>query len=310
MAQQHDHLSAQFSSIMTAFTHEWGFVVVRTAYADDKATDSAQWFKASAKLQECALPSGNNARRKPDTFVLPVIADPVLEGASFDEVRTAFYSWVTRYEKEHQWQSDVRQDCCLVVDGPALASLLQASEQEEGLKQATEPTRRLKQSAPRPWVIAVDANEPATIPYNGGGPYLGWTRVSAPLVGDLYSDIEVRSLAQMCPIRVYDGQLPLYNDAPGGKLIDPEGGVEGRYKFPQGTPRGLDGAKAMLADIERALGSQAVTQRAGVGRRVETKSFGAKQWTWEWNRALTKPDSEARNSERPGITFLEKFGDK
>ncbi|KFZ24856.1 hypothetical protein V502_00657 [Pseudogymnoascus sp. VKM F-4520 (FW-2644)] len=64
-----------------------------------------------------------------------------------------------------------------------------------------------------------------------------------------------------CPTRVYDGQLPLYNGCPGGELIDPEGGVDGRYKFPQGTPRGIDRAKAMLADIEEALGSQAVKQK-------------------------------------------------
>ncbi|OBT70745.1 hypothetical protein VF21_10259 [Pseudogymnoascus sp. 05NY08] len=38
MAQMHDHLSAQFSSIIASFTYKWGFVVVRTAYADDEAT--------------------------------------------------------------------------------------------------------------------------------------------------------------------------------------------------------------------------------------------------------------------------------
>ncbi|KFY30906.1 hypothetical protein V493_01562 [Pseudogymnoascus sp. VKM F-4281 (FW-2241)] len=69
------------------------------------------------------------------------------------------------------------------------------------------------------------------------------------------------SFVELCPTRVYDGQLPLYNGCPGGELIDPEGGVDGRYKFPQGTPRGIDRAKAMLADIEEALGNQAVTQK-------------------------------------------------
>ena len=285
MAQHHDHLSAQFGSIMTSFTHEWGFVVVRTAYADDEATDAAQWSKALAKLREYALPSGKNARMHPDTFTLPVVADPTLEGASYDAVRTAFNVWVDQYQEEHGWESEVRQDCCLVVDGPALASLLQAPEREQRPKQPAEQARRPKQPAeqarrpkqpaPGPWVVAVDAKDPATIPYSGGGPYLGWTRVSARLVGDLFEDIEVRSLVQVCPRRVYDGQLPLYDGFPGGKLIDPEGGVEGRYKFPQGTPRGLDGAKAMLADIERALGSQAVTQTAGIGGRVRQRGSAA-----------------------------------
>ena len=259
IAQHHNHLSAQFGNIMT--THEWGFVVVRTAYADDEATDAAQWSKALAKLREYALPSGK--RMHPDTFTLPVVADPTLEGASYDAVRTAFNAWVDQYQEEHGWESEVRQDCCLVVDGPALASLLQAPEQ-----QPAEQARRPKQPALGPWVVAVDSKDPATIPYSGGGPYLGWTLVSARLVGDLFDDLKVRSLVQVCPRRVYDGQLPLYNGFPGGKLIDPEGGVEGRYKFPQGTPRGLDGAKAMLADIEQALGSQAVTQTAGIGGRV------------------------------------------
>ncbi|KFY68816.1 hypothetical protein V496_00771 [Pseudogymnoascus sp. VKM F-4515 (FW-2607)] len=250
MAQPYDHLSSWFSSIMTSLTHRWGFVVVRTAYADDEATDVAQWSTALAKLQEYAQPPGNNARRTPDTFALPVVADPTLKGASYDAVRTAFNTWMKHYQGGHKLQSDVRQNCCLVIDGPALASLLQAPELKE----------LPKQRALEPWVVAVDAYDPATIPYNGGGPYLGWTRVSALAVGDLFGDIEARSLVQMSPTRVYDGQLPLYDGCPGGKLIDPEGGVKGRYKFPQGTPRGIDRGNAMLADIERALGSQAVTQ--------------------------------------------------
>ena len=267
MAQHHDHLSAQFGSIMTSLTHEWGFVVVRTAYADDEAIDAAQWSIALSKLREYALPpSGKKTRMHPDTFTLPVVADPTLDGASYDAVRIAFNAWVNHYQEEHEWESDVRQDCCVVVDGPALASLLQAPERGE---------QRPTQPALGPWVVAVDAKDPATIPYNGGGPYLGWTRVSARLVGDLFKDIEVGSLVEVCPTRVYDGQLPLYDGYPGGKLIDPESGVEGRYKFPQGTPRGVDRAKAMLADIERALGSQAVTQTAGVGGRVRRRASAA-----------------------------------
>ncbi|OBT56196.1 hypothetical protein VE04_02874 [Pseudogymnoascus sp. 24MN13] len=217
MAQQHDHLSAQFGSIMTSFTHEWGFVVVRTAYANDEATDAAQWSKALAKLQEYTLPSGNNARMHPDTFALPVIADPTLEGVSYNEVRTAFNAWVNHYHEEHEWESDVRQDCCLVVDGPALASLLQAPEREERPKQAPEQARRPKQPALGPWVVAVDAVDPATIPYSGGEHVLG---------------LEV----DVCPRRIYDGQLPLYNGFLNGKLIDPDGGAEADTSFPRAPP--------------------------------------------------------------------------
>jgi hypothetical protein len=264
MAQHHSHLSSQFGSIISSLTNNWGFVVVRTAYADDEATDAAQWSMALAKLQEYALPSAKTyapptakyPRLQPDMFALPVIADSTLKGASYDAVRTAFKAWMSRYQEEHEWLSDVRQDCCLVVDSPALASLLKEPEPEEPPKQGQRPKQR---QAPKPWVVAVDANEPSAIPYSGGGPYLGWTRVTACLLGDLFEDIDSMSFVQLCPRRVYDGQLPLYNGYPGGALVDPEGGVDGRYKFPQGTPRGRDRAKAMLAEIEEALGSQAVT---------------------------------------------------
>lgn len=233
---------------MRSSTREWGFVVVRTAYADDEATDAIQWSTAFAKLQECALPAENKGRMRPDKLALTVIADPALKGASYDAVRTAFNAWVNNYQEESRWGSGVRQDCCLVVDGPALASLLQEPEHAQVPKQPTS----------EPWVVAVDAEDPATVPYNGGGPHLGWMRVSARGVGELFGDIEGMSFVEVCPIRVYDGQIPLYDGFPCVGLIDPEGGVEGRYKFPGGTPRGVQAGKVMLADIERALGSQAV----------------------------------------------------
>jgi hypothetical protein len=264
MAQHHDHLFTQFSSIIGSLTNKWGFVVVRTAYADDEATDAAQWSMALAKLQQYALPTAKKyaqatakyPRIQPDMLALPVIADPTLKGASYGAVRTTFNAWVSRYQEEHEWESDVRRDCCLVVDCPALESLLKAPEPEEAPKLGQRPKQR---QAPKPWVVAVDAKDPSTIPYSGGGPYLGWTRVNVCLLGDLFEDIDSMSFVQLCPRRVYDGQLPLYNGYPGGGLIDPEGGVDGRYRFPQGTPRGRDRAKAMLAEIKEALGSQAVT---------------------------------------------------
>ena len=92
-------------------------MVVRTAYADDEATDAAQWSTALAKLQELTLRSENNPLLDSHKFALPVIADPALKGASYDTVRTAFNAWVNHYEEERMWQSDVRRDCCLVPIG-------------------------------------------------------------------------------------------------------------------------------------------------------------------------------------------------
>ncbi|KFX91985.1 hypothetical protein V490_05630 [Pseudogymnoascus sp. VKM F-3557] len=244
MAQHHDHLSTQFSSTIESLTNKWGFVVVRTAYADDEATDAAQWSTALAKLQEYALPTAKkyapptaqHSPIQPDKFALPVIADPTLKGASYNAVRGAFNAWVRRYQEEHEWESDVRRDCCLVVDGPALGSLLKTPEPEQPPKLGQRPRQR---QAPKPWVVAVDAMEPATIPYSGGGPYLGWTRVTACLLGDLFEEIDLMSFMQLCPRRVYDGQLPLYNGYPGGGLIDPEGVLMADTSFLREPPEAV-----------------------------------------------------------------------
>lgn len=71
---------------------------------------------ALAKLREYALPTAKkyapptakNARIQPNMFALPVVADPTLKGASYDAVRTAFNAWVSHYQEEHEWKSDVR----------------------------------------------------------------------------------------------------------------------------------------------------------------------------------------------------------
>lgn len=93
MTQDRNHLFSQFSSTIGSLTNNRGFVVVRTAYGDDKATDAAQWSIALTKLQEYALPM-----IKPNTFALPVIADLTLQGASYDAVRIAFNAWVSYYQ--------------------------------------------------------------------------------------------------------------------------------------------------------------------------------------------------------------------
>jgi hypothetical protein len=230
---------------MSNFTHEWGFVVVRTAYAADETTDSEQWATALAKLRAYALPRRRNEEMHPDTLGLPVMADrTLLDGVSYDAVRTAFNSWITAIDRD-DWESDVRRDCCLVIDGPALTSLLEAPDPASPRMRGSEP-----------WVVVVDAADLATLPYNGGGPYLGWMRALAGSLNELCGDLDSRSMHELCPIRKYDGQIPLYDDGVYNTLVDPEGGVSGRYKFPYGTPRGIEGGRAMLADIERALGSR------------------------------------------------------
>ena len=234
----------EFRSAMAGLTHQWGFVIVRTAFlSDDDTTDAFRWSAVLPKLRAYALLSAH-AGMDPDTFALPVVTDRALDGASFDGVRAAFNSWVARYQAERAWDSDVRRDCCIVVDGPALASLLGPSDGH-----ATLPSP----SPTEPWLIAVDAAEPSTRPYSGGGLYLGWMRVLARATGQLFEDLDSHPLGDLCPRRDYDGQVPLYDGTPHGKLVDPPGGAEGRYRFPSGTPRGMSGERAMLAEIQAAV---------------------------------------------------------
>ncbi|RYP60051.1 hypothetical protein DL770_010074 [Monosporascus sp. CRB-9-2] len=267
-------LFATFRSAADSLTHEWGFVVVRTAYVANEATDEQQWAVALGRLRAHALPRDEDAEMDPGTLAFPVIAHrSILGGASYDTVRTAFKAWFDDYvrhkqqrqqelstesdeEEKEAWESDVRRDCFLVVDETALASLLQAPD---------EPVRRVLLRSTttagggvgnvEPFVVVVDATDPRSVPYGGGGPYTGWMRVYAASLSQLANDLDSgNSIDELCPAREYLGQIPLYDGSPCGKLIDPPGGTEGRYKFPKGTPRGIQAAKAMLEEIERATG--------------------------------------------------------
>ncbi|CAN9441671.1 unnamed protein product [Alternaria alternata] len=251
-------LSAQFSSAMEGLTHQWGFVVVRTAYANDD--DDAQWAAALKKLHDYATPSESGAEMDPDTFALPVISDSaLLRGADYASVRKAFNQWIADFvgrerneddDDDEEWPSDVRRNVCIVIDEAALASLLNAPDFARGKV----PNLDLE-----PWVTVLDAEDPANMPYRGGAPYMGFTRAYARVLSQLFDDLDSRSLEKLSPIRVYDGQIPLFTGSSQGKLVDPPGGVDGRYKFPRGTPRGAQGAQTMLEEIERAVG------RAGMG---------------------------------------------
>ncbi|EMD85143.1 hypothetical protein COCC4DRAFT_153409 [Bipolaris maydis ATCC 48331] len=246
-------LSAQFRSAIRGLTHQWGFAIVRTAYANDN--DDAQWAAALKKLHDYATPSDSGAEMDPDTFALPVISDSAfLRGADHASVRKAFKQWIADFvgrernkddDDNEEWPSDVRRDVCIVIDEAALALLLSVPDFVRGKV----PNLDLE-----PWVTVVDAEDPANIPYRGGGPYMGFTRAYVRVLSQLFDDLDSQSLEKLSPIRVYDGQIPLFTGSSHGKLVDPPGGVEGRYKFPRGTPRGAQGVQAMLEEIERAVG--------------------------------------------------------
>jgi hypothetical protein len=246
-------LSAQFHSAMECLTHQWGFIVVRTAYANDN--HDAQWATTLKKLQDYATPSNSGSEMDPDTFALPVISDSsLLRGADYASVRKAFNQWIADFisrerneddDDDEEWPSDVRRDVCIFIDEAALASLLNAPDFVRGKV----PNLDLE-----PWVTVVDAEDPAKIPYRGGAPYMGFTRAYARVLSQLFDDLDSQSLERLSPIRVYDGQIPLFTGSSQGKLMDPPGGEDGRYKFPRGTPKGAQGAQAMLEEIERAVG--------------------------------------------------------
>ncbi|KAK1731323.1 uncharacterized protein BDZ83DRAFT_746717 [Colletotrichum acutatum] len=136
--------SAHFRSALQNLTHEWGFVVARTAYVADN--DEAQWAAAE---------------KGPNTLALPVRADSnVLCGADY-----AFHE---------EWPSDVCRDAFVLIDQPALTSLLNAPVFIPG----TLPNLDLK-----PWIVAVDAKDPASVPYAWGGPCIGLYEVARACSG-------------------------------------------------------------------------------------------------------------------------------
>lgn len=245
-------LSAQFRNVIEGLTHQWGFIVVRTFYAQADDDDDAQWSVALKKLHSYAFPSDSSAEMDPDTFALPVISDRALHGADYASVRKAFNQWIAEFvsrdrnedEDDEEWPSDIRPDVCIVIDEAALSSLLNAPTNKL-------PTPNLDLE---PWMTVVDVEAPATILYDGGAPYMGFTRAYMRVLGQLFDDLDDRSLEKLSPVRVYDGQIPLFTGSAQGELVDPPGGLDGRYKFPRGTPRGKQGAQAMLKETERAVG--------------------------------------------------------
>ena len=267
-------VSARFHAAVAPLRHEWGFVVVRTAYHADPDTDAAQWAAALERLRAAVRPCSDF---HPDTVALPVVAHrAALDGKPYSDLRSMFNQWVVDHEARYDlttpvrddesevnpWPSDVRTDCFLVVDQPALDSLLlvppppppeEHRDDDDG--QPNAKRRRLQRAAaakqPQPWVVFVDAGNPYTVGYRGGAPYLGWMRVLTRDLGDLAEDVDiVDCLEHLCPIRDYLDQISIYHGSP----IDPVDPPEDRYKCPQGTLRGIDSCRAVLQQMEDAVG--------------------------------------------------------
>ncbi|GKT56755.1 hypothetical protein ColTof4_08705 [Colletotrichum tofieldiae] len=259
-ATQRQH--ERFRALMGDFSNnEPGFVIVRTAYDPDPATDASRWSAALSTLRAHIEPA-DPLEHYPGLVTVVMEDRDSLDGMNYDTARAAFQSWIAEYcrrdrnENGNGWESDIRRDCFLVVDDSVLASLLTAPPEPPAISDYGH--RRLVADGGDPWIVAVDAHEPADVPYNGGAPYLGWTRSYVWALNRLNSDLNVTSLSgSLYPRREYDGQIPLYNGGR-GELVDPAGGIEGRYKFPRGTPRGLEGARAMIDEIRAALGDLAV----------------------------------------------------
>jgi hypothetical protein len=225
----------------------WGFFLVRTAYADEK--DAEIWATALKKLRPYALSTPQDIYVEDEDLGLPEISDHVaLQGVGNGTLRAAFAAGTAMFlnrpvpRNAQAWPSEVRQDAFVVVDAPSLASLLAGPAFEVG-----KPI-----SPDEPFVMVVDARDPTTVPYRGGGPYTGAVRVMARNLGDFFEDLDRKPMDELCAMREYEGQIPLYDGSGRHRLVDPEGGLVGRYRFPRGTPRGVEGARAMLEQIDRA----------------------------------------------------------
>ncbi|KAL0940580.1 uncharacterized protein CTRU02_203343 [Colletotrichum truncatum] len=252
------HQFDKFKTLIQGVDRTWkGFVVVRTAYDPDPATDANQW---SAVLDKLHLYASVDL----DIKFLVMDDREFLEGMDYGAVRSLFKTWTKECRPceneegdETGWPSGVRHDCCLVIDGPALASISAAPSRPPSPPSTYGHLG--KEAAEKPWVVVVDSQAPEEVGYIGGGPYMGWFRAEVSALEELIRELECSlEVHSRCRPREYDGQIPLFNGRRGA-MVDPPGGVAGRYKFPRGTPRGRDVAKAWIEDIRKALGDDAVS---------------------------------------------------
>jgi len=274
MSQPQDPLSPKFAQAILPFDDQkWGFLIVRTArYDQDSALDTLQWSTAMQKVRSLAgreFPNG-----PPDEISLPVLSDPSLTGLSFDKLRTRFKTWVDDFSISHAStneygdvldgfgtiQCDIRRNCFLVIDDASLKSITDYV--PDPMENAWENRGKPRQE--RPWAIVVDRYTAIECGYNGGGPYPGWLRTQVPWLWELFDAIEMLDGSpsvleeQICTTRRYAGQILLYNGV-GVELIDPEGGLEGAYKFPHLPGRGRqekEDVDGIIEEIEKATGKR------------------------------------------------------
>ncbi|KXH68208.1 hypothetical protein CSAL01_12365 [Colletotrichum salicis] len=153
-AQDPSGLSTQFRSALQDLSDESSFVVVRTPYAAD--SDEAQWASALGKLRAYATPDDADAEMDPDTLALPAIAECIVLHDN-------------DHKEDQEWPSDVRREALILVDEPALTSLLKAPDFVTG---------KVLNLHPEPWVVAVDAKGPASVSGGGGWPVHGLHEVA------------------------------------------------------------------------------------------------------------------------------------
>ncbi|KAI0174524.1 hypothetical protein BJ166DRAFT_150516 [Pestalotiopsis sp. NC0098] len=204
--------SALFRNVMVDYVTRWGFVVIVTARTPDA---HHRGFDAAEKLEE-------HMGADPDGIDRIEIGLPVLHlrGADFDTARKSFVQWVRDYEEAEGegWTSDVRNDSFILLDGPALNSVL-----EGDLDTA--------------WVNVIDAHPPSEEERPG---YPGWMRCKTSALAKLCEDIDVDDdgLPGRCPSRDHVGQIPLFDGTPGGRLLETDGPAQdGIVDPPTGTRR-------------------------------------------------------------------------
>lgn len=208
-------LSVVFCDIMRTVTHEWGFIVVVTA-----AATGEQWPIALTRIRASMLfDLDPKAEIHPSTLALPIMH---LEGADYSTARSAFSRWLSAYDGEAEWESDIRRDVFVVVDETALESLL-----SDDLDLA--------------WVVSLDAGSPDKA---GRPDYAGWMRCQIRALGQLFEDMDAmdEGMAALCPTRQHSGQIPVFDGSPQGKILEVKDVTEGtNVEYSKGTQRGVTG---------------------------------------------------------------------
>ena len=175
-------LKDKFRAAMDPITHQWGFLVVRTAYHPDPETDAAQWARAyDALCKRCCRETDSKCEFHPGTSALPVLADrDALGGKGYDDVREILVDWIQDYISQREeeavaeaWRPDsnggrmpphdIREEVVLVVDEGSLASLVAAAEADANSNAAGD-------AQPAPWVVVIDMRRgPDPSPAAAGG---------------------------------------------------------------------------------------------------------------------------------------------